>query len=111
MGDLDKKDTLLEKLGEPPYDELLERLARVLIDCANEVKAIASVLADEHLAGLIAAVEDEKVTGSWWGMVHQTLKAERASRLHVRRARELGAESYCLCHACNSKDCPPGGHS
>jgi hypothetical protein len=32
-------------------------------------------------------------------------KGERALRWHLQRARALGCASYCLYHACDSREC------
>lgn len=38
------------------------------------------------------------------------IRVELSTRWHSARAEALGSSCYCVYHACDVKDCPPGFH-
>jgi hypothetical protein len=105
-GDGDMVD--IERLARQVCDDV----AALQIQFDGGVKKVLHDMSDPTLRALVEHFEQEKIPP------HDTVKrnvkhaaeVELAFRWHLNRARELGADSYCVHHACDSKDCPPGEH-
>lgn len=105
-GDGDMVD--IERLAH----RVCEDVAALQVQFDGGVKKVLHDMSDPTLRALVEHFEKEPIppTDTVKRNVKRAAEVELAFRWHLNRARELGSKSYCVFHACDSKDCPPGEH-
>lgn len=93
---------------------IIDEFAQMHIDYEHSVTERLERRSDEALAALLASVREhqEQTFGNnrFTRTLADLIESEQIWRYHLRKAKSLGADAYCVAHECATDKCPRGAH-
>lgn len=93
------------------FDDVIEKLSEMYLDYTRKIEAVLERFSDDQLREFVERLdESKKPWQALWGDRADAIIGVRWHHSRAVKAIEAGAPGYCVYHACDTRQCPPGAH-